>query len=486
MEISIVRRSSFWILLGFTFLAVGCKKLVQISPPPDQVADANVYTDDGTAIASLMGIYTEMGSQYGAFTGIRGISLLAGLSADELTLYNAVSSPFLVNSFKNSLSAVNEGPHTSQWNTFYKLIFQCNSICEGLHASNSLTPGVKQPLEGEAKFLRGLIYFYLVNLYGDVPMPLTTDFRVNTLLARIPRAQVYQQIIQDLKEAKELLSETYLDENLQPYLGDEQRVRPNKWAATALLARVYLFTGDYVNAESQSSEVINRSALYYLSALDDVFKLNTAEAIWQLQPVIDGHNTEDGWIFVIPESGLTTGGGVDDHPCYLSKQLLESFEEGDQRKSHWVDSVVVAGSAYYFPYKYKNANYGEPVVEYLTVLRLAEQHLIRAEARAQLGNISGSQSDLNAIRSRAGLPATYAADLTSLLNAIPHERQTELFAEWGHRWLDIKRIGAIDSIMEVTTPSKANGSPWQSYQQWYPIPINDVKDAPNLEQTEGY
>jgi len=118
------------------------------------------------------------------------------------------------------------------------------------------------------------------------------------------------------------------------------------------------------------------------------------------------------------------------------------------------------------------------------VLRLAEQYLIRAEARAQQNNVGGAQSDLNTIRTRAGLPNTTANDKTSLLAAIIHERQVELFSEWGHRWLDLKRSGNLDAMMAVVAPAK--GATWSSNWQWYPIPSYEIVQDPNLVQNPGY
>src|SRR5205085_2875647 len=149
---------------------------------------------------------------------------------------------------------------------------------------------------------------------------------------------------------------------------------------------------------------------------------------------------------------------------------------------NWINSVVAGGSGitYYFPFKYKDNS--STVTEYLMVLRLGEQYLIRAEARAQLGNTSGALSDMNAIRRRAGLPDySGATDKNSLLAAILHERQVELFTEWGHRWLDLKSAGALNALMAVITPKKTGGAiQWSSYKQLYPIPYSDIKGDPNL------
>jgi hypothetical protein len=119
------------------------------------------------------------------------------------------------------------------------------------------------------------------------------------------------------------------------------------------------------------------------------------------------------------------------------------------------------------------------------VFRLAEQYLIRAEARAQQGNVSGSQSDLNAIRTRAGLPNTTANDKASLLTAIQHERQVEMFTEWGHRWFDLKRTGTIDAVMSVIAPAKGGGA-WNSNKALLPLPLGDLQADQNLTQNPGY
>jgi hypothetical protein len=126
----------------------------------------------------------------------------------------------------------------------------------------------------------------------------------------------------------------------------------------------------------------------------------------------------------------------------------------------------------------------QPVTEYEVVLRLGEVYLIRAEARAQLGE-ANSINDINFIRKRAGLPSYLGAtDKSALLTAILHERRLELFTEWGHRWLDLKRTSRIDAIMNIATPQK--GGVWTSGAQYYPIVISELQHDPNLVQNPGY
>lgn len=482
---SLIRMSNTRIFLSHVFMMlsiVSCKKLVDIQAPITSINQANVYANDATAIAVLTGIYIDMNGNT-KYTGGGSISLCAGLSADELTLWSGLTTDTRYYFYTNSLSTSIAGaPGTDFWSSIYGAgsIFSCNAAIEGLASATSLTPSIQKRLLGEAKFMRAFFYFYLVNLYGDVPLLLSTNWQVNATMIRTPKAQVYQQIINDLKDAQNLLTDDYVDGNLQPYSGMPERVRPNRGAAIALLARAYLYSGDYPNAEAQATEVINNSSQYSLVTLDSVFFKNNAEAIWQLQPTTSGHNTEDGWTFILPLTGPGSS-----WPVYLNRDLLKSFEYGDLRSTHWVNSVIVAPDTFYYAYKYKSATLNDPVIEYLAVLRLGEQYLIRAEARAQINDLVAAKSDLNTIRARAGLDTVSVNDRASLLTAILHERQVELFTEWGHRWFDLKRTGNIDAIMDSATLRKG-GTGWSSYQQLYPLPVSDIRMDRNLTQNQGY
>jgi hypothetical protein len=468
--------------MSFLFFGSACTKLLEVKAPVTNLNAANVYNSDLTAASVLTGIYATMSK--GSFaTGRQSISLLSGLSSDEFTLYSGVTDNGCVAYYKNSLNANELLQGSEYWGEFYRYIFYCNSAIEGLDAATALSPSIKQQLYGEALFTRAFCYFYLVNLFGDVPVITTTDYKANATLPRNPVVDVYQYIITDLKAAKELLSGDYLDGNLQTSAAGE-RLRPTKWAALALLARAYLYTNNYAAADTAATSVIDQSSLFTLLDLDNVFLKNSQEAIWQLQPVASDRNTEDAFTFIIPASGPSDiAGGSAGNPCYLSPWLLEAFNAQDQRKTHWVNQVTVNNITYYYPYKYRLTT-ETPVNEYLTVLRLAEQYLIRAEARAQQNKLSAAVADLNIIRRRAGLQDTVAPSKEGLLASILQERQVELFSEWGHRWLDLKRTGKVNEIMSKVTPQK--GGTWNANWQWYPLPADDIQKNARLVQNHGY
>jgi len=464
----------------------GCKKAIDVGPPRASLAGDNVYTSNGSAESVLSGLLSNMAGNGTLYNGANSVSLLMGLYADELINYSTSSTNYIP-FYTNTLSS--QGKGTFFWSDIYIQLYTCNTAIQGLsNPAATLTPAIQKQLLGEFKFIRAFIYFYAVNLYGDVPMPLTSNYLVNNSLSRTPKAQVYQQIIQDLKDAQTLLSDgKYLTGT---GAATTDRIHPNKQAASALLARVYLYLQDWQNAEAQATSVIGTSIYTLEPNLNQVFLKGTREAIWQIQPVNVGYNNADAYVLVVttsPSQSIAT-------QVPLNNILINTFEAGDNRFTNWVGKITVPAkgntptATYYYAYKYK-VNSSEltpaPVTEYPVMLRLAEQYLIRAEARAQQGNTGGAQADLNAIRARAGLAATTAAGKDDLLAAIAHERQIELFTEMGNRWFDLKRTGKADAVMSVVLQQKSGGI-WNSNKQLLPIPNSEILIDTKLTQNPGY
>ena len=454
-------------LLLFAVTFYSCEEFTEIEPPTTQIVNETVFTDDASATAAIRGIYSEMINITAGFAngGSNSITFLTGLSSDEFT--NHSTSIDREDFYSNSILSDNSIIPSYLFGEPYKFIFYANSVLEGLTKSSGVTTSTKAQLEGEAKFVRAFCYFYLINLFGDVPLINSTDFRVNSTASRSSVAQVYQQIIADLQDAQILLTEDYS-------FSKQERIRPNKSAATALLSRVYLYMEEWANAETQATTIIDNQATYNLAAnLNDVFLANSTEAIWQLMPNENtNYNTNEGNEFIL----LTAPTNVS-----VSEELLNAFEPNDERKIKWIGNLVDNSETYFFPFKYK-IDFGEnTLMEYSMVLRLAEQYLIRSEARAQLNDIAGSQNDLNVIRNRSGLPNTIANDQASLLLAIEQERRVEFFAEWGHRWLDLNRTDRAHAVLGLL-----KGGDWQSADVLYPIPQSDIENNPNLTQNPGY
>jgi len=456
-----------YIFFLFIFCLCSCKKFVDVGAPKNQIASAQVYTDDRTATSAITGIYSQMISSGGFVSGSQlSIGFLMGLSADELKDYS--NGPDLAPFYTNAVIPTNAPLKNNLWQEGYKYIYDANSALDGLNQSASVTDATRSQLMGEAKFIRAFCHFYLVNLFGDVPLVLTTDYQANNIAPRTSKATVYDQIITDLQDAKKLLAHDYA------FAGGE-RTRPNKYAAQALLARAYLYRQDWVNSEKEADSVIANGDQYtLLDDLNTVFLANSQEAIWQLQPVLPSLNTNEGQIFILSTAPTSAA---------LSDNLLNAFEPGDNRRKNWIDSITISSTTYFYAYKYKVQS-GIPVTEYSMVVRLGEQYLIRAEARAQRNNLDGAKADINMIRHRAGLPDVAGNDLPTMLQQIQHERQVELFTELGHRWFDLARTASLDSVMTVVSATK--GSSWSAYRNIFPVPQTEIQNDINLHQNPGY
>jgi hypothetical protein len=362
----------------------------------------------------------------------------------------------------NSILSSNQLDNVYLWKAAYNYIYQCNICMEGLKKSTGVSVVLKKQLLGEVQFVRALCYHYLVNLYGDVPLALGTNADVNAMLSRSPVEQVYQQIAADLTAASEELTD------------DKLTTIPTKYAAQALLARVYLYTKQWSKAAEMASAVINSGRFWIIGDLNKVFTNDSKEIIFQWVPLGDRMNSAEGFIFV-PASQTSK-------PTYALKQeMLDAFEPGDLRRSKWVNPVTIGTITYNYPFKFKFYTSPAPAQEYNVVLRLAEQYLIRAEAFAQLNRIDSAVIDLNVIRIRAELPVfSTTISANECLQRIEQERRIELFAEWGHRWFDLKRTNRANAVLS------AKGSNWSTQDQLYPIPATELDFAPNLEQNPGY
>lgn len=441
-----------------------CKKFVEIDPPVNQIISDEIFKDEGLAVSAITGIYSEMMSAGNRFSAC-DLTFLAGMSADELVFINAGSyrDEFLKNDIKTTSHPTLV---SSFWEKAYRFIYTANICLEKMHAPTAtISDKTKTMLEGECRFIRAFCYFHMINLFGDVPMPLGSDFRQNMTLPRTSINDIYKQIQEDLEIAKDLLLADY---------PTPERVRPNRYAVLALLAKVYLYRHDWQRAEATATEIINNSIYILEPNLTKVFDKASTEAIWQLLPVnTTFNNTWEGNIFIPGNTFVITD------------TLSRSFETGDNRKLMWLrdrpTNVALPGSKYY-PFKYRTKS-STTKLEYYMVFRLGEQYLIRAEARAHLNKVSEAAADLNKIRNRAGLPNTIAASQDGLYPAIAQERKVELFAEWGNRWYDLKRTQKAEEALKELSYKKPY---WSLDDTLWPVPVSQILINPNLTQNPGY
>lgn len=463
------------ILLGISLFAIvlsmnSCEDFLEVETPNYMLDSNTVFANDQTAQAALQGLFNQLFNTSFANGGSQSVSFLGGLSADTYTL--ASSTPDLVEFQQNQISPDNNS-NLQVWSSAYNIIYQANSLLNGIEDNVLLSQEVLNQIEGSGKFIRAFTYFYLVNLYGDIPLILDTDYQQNSLASRTSTEKIYSQILNDLEDASSLLNEDYS--------GDE-RFRVNKFGALAMLARTHLFLGNWQKAEMYSSQVIEASTYYEL--LEDpntIFLANSREAIWQISPIGWGYSfthTRDGNLLAKTTTSY--------NPVVLSVDLLNAFTENDKRNENWISPFETSNDTLYYPYKYKiqyDAS-GGPIKEYSMVLRLAEQYLIRAEARTRLGDFSGAIEDLNKIKNRAGIALIDISQGSPsedvILDEILLERRREFFSEWGYRWFDLRRFNKAEVLK-----NKLNSN-WTPASNLFPIPSSERMKDPNLTQNPGY
>lgn len=454
-------------LLMMALLAGSCKKLIEIpASPPTQISEKDQYADSAAAMGAIAFVYTyASGTNSGVPWNNGDLAAATSLSSDELLQPNPYD-PFLTQFYNYSLSTINSTVGTL-WSSPYTSIYVVNDVLANITNNANLSPAFRKEITAEMKVVRAFYYFHLVNLFDGVPIITGIDYRVNASIPRASADSVYGQIISDLTSALQDLSADY------PSSG---HVRPSQLVARALLAKVYLYRKDWQNAYNMANTVIGSGAYSLVTDLNGVFLDGSTEAIWQLPSLGTFYVTGEGQKFLPSSSGTIP-------PYIATTWLLNAFEPGDLRMQNWLKKTTVNGNTVYSPYKYKNRIYSSAATsEDCMLIRLGELYLIRAEAAANLGNGATALADVNKVRTRAGLGGSTADpnSKTAVLDAILHERQVELFTEWGNRWYDLKRTGTAAAVLS------AEKSGFSSNAQLYPVPQAERQNNVNLKQNPGY
>src|SRR5690554_2887478 len=228
----------FLLYLLFLVVLISCDHFLEVGPNKSGMDTELVFKNDNTAIVALEGIYHEL--QFNGFASGNNfsISFLGDTLVDDAREYAVTSDRY--DFYSNNLRADNS-VNNIIWNSAYKQVYNINALLEGIADNVDLSEESKNRIEGEAKFIRAFIYYYLVHLYDEVPLVLTTDYHTNQSLARTSVGEVYNQIQTDLEEALMYLSEEYIH-------SEGQHIRPTKYAAYTLLSRLALWREDYTQA----------------------------------------------------------------------------------------------------------------------------------------------------------------------------------------------------------------------------------------------
>ncbi|WP_224997901.1 RagB/SusD family nutrient uptake outer membrane protein [Cesiribacter sp. SM1] len=472
-------------LICLSLSIASCEDFLEENPQ-DRVAQSNFYTTAQDAEAAVNSIYAYLGSySTGSTAGIYHSTfwVTIGLASDELvnnqlgTLWNDELSNFAYNSENASLLEI--------WQMHYKTIYLANIAIERIPAI-SMDPTLQSRLVNEAKFLRGLMYFNLVRMFGSVPLLVNEVNPLNPEAAEVEA--IYAQIIQDLTDAEAL-----------PADGNIQEGRATQGAARALLAKVYLTIEDYQNASAKALEVINSGTYSLWEDFADVYKLANRggkEAIFSVG-FGDGGGAISFWevgqfnVRLLPAELTRARANVNNtHGWQVATQdLYNSFSDEDERKAVTFmtelldDNGNVINLSKVHIQKFWDSE-ADPTAggssADFPVIRYSDVLLIYAEAQAALNNFEEANRYLNMVRNRANLPDVDINNGAAFREAVLQERRKEFVAE-GHRWFDLVRMGELEEKVQ-----QAKGITVDGIYNIFPIPQRERNVNPNLPQNTGY
>jgi len=439
-----------YILFSFALVLASCSKVLDVEPT------ASISSE--TAINDKVGIERATIGSYTAFqsAGLYGRNrvIVGDLAADNLKWTGTTYEYFQIeNNEVPAENAITEGT----WIAAYDGLNRVNNVLDALNRVNDLTTTERDKYEGEALFMRALFHFNLLTYFGGVPIKVTPTLDISNVdQARNSTDQVYEQIIADLLVAEAKLPET------MP-LG-----RANTFAASALLARVYLTryhsngnAADAVLAVGKADRVLTEGGFSLVSPYAALFEGSNSEVIFEI--VFDVQNKNRLAEYFFPRS---LAGRYEIAP---SDALIQSYETGDQRLSA---SIAIDVENKVYGTKYEQLSAGSDAV---FVLRLAEMYMIRAEALAyNNGDILTIRENIDALRSRAGLEPTTADTYDALKLAVENERRHE-FAFEGHRWFDLVRTKRAVGLLGIN----------EDYTL-FPIPLSEMQTNKLMQQNDGY
>ncbi|MBK6932071.1 MAG: RagB/SusD family nutrient uptake outer membrane protein [Saprospirales bacterium] len=446
-----MKSNIFWLLAAFLLPLTACDKKLDLQPAQSISEDLALSTDANVK-SVLLGAYDAL-----ALDGLFGGNTLRDaelLGADgEIRWVGTFNGPREV--FNKAMIAGN-GEAENMWLDAYKTINLCNNVLSALDVVNA---DDRAQVEGEARFIRAMAYFQLLRFYGKpyeagasntqdgVPVVLrpTRGIDESSQEPRGPVEAGYAQVVDDLTQAKGLLPE-------------ENDFRANKYAAAALLARVYLQMGNYAEARDNANDVISSDAYSLVTDYASLWNNddNTSEDIFAIQ--ISPQDFLESTLVVF--YSIPANGGRDGD-IEIEAKHLALYEAGDARLD-----LHYSGNGAMRTGKWRDQYKNQPII------RLAEMHLIRAECNARLGTATGApvDDDYNATHTRAGLTAKTGVTLADILL----ERRVELAHE-GHKIHDIKRL-----------KGSADGFNYDANELVYPIPAREREANKNLTQNPGY
>lgn len=433
-----------WFSILALFVVCSCSDFLEIEPK--EAIDEGLAIVDATSLhTAIRGAYRALGdnSYYG-----EGYVNLGFIPSGDV-IYNVADNLSDLN-FRSDV-----GAFASAWAAIYSTINIANNIVQA--APNvqdvSLSDEERNNILGEAHFIRALAYFDLARGWGGVPIKVTptTNVSEDANIQRSTLSETYRFVLEELELAESLLPE------------EVNRIRATKYTVWALKARFYLYNQQWDNAIEYTTKVIDLSNNYRLlspfSAWFSAGVVQTQESIFEL-----AYSAQNQSGLRTRMSLLSKGGEYRYRPGEPVLNVLRNPSTGGGRVA-LLDSATQGGVTQYAGALY----YRSPATDPSYVLRIAEQYLIRAEARAYSNDLDGAIADINTIRNRAALLDTEAITQEEILDAVLEERRLEFLWE-AHRYFDLTRTGRLKEKIEELKPNLNI----ESRHYLFPIPVDEV------------
>jgi hypothetical protein len=483
-------------LLIFSLLLLtlfSCKKVIEVKETDFIGGEAEVVLKTvGNNEQAVIGAYAGLGTEMSI--------LVNGVLSDELKkseFYNAAT----VHEWQFTSTDISIRDNFTAFALYYRIIDRVNRVLERLPNADSVkatdNTALRNRIRGEALFLRAFSHFELYRYYSGNTDPngVAMAYMETPSLrptARITVGPYFQKLNSDLTTAKTLLPATLP-------ATETAAARATKTAASGLQARVALYLKDWANAITYSTEYINAlplatraqfSAIWKDSANTEVaFKLKRTATL--SGPIATTATSRMGSLFRGTSGNATAIGTVTWAP---SDKLWASYDQtNDIRFSSYLKDEPVlkaAGRPSRVIQKYAGSGYGTAAenVADAKVFRTGEMYLIRAEAKAETGDLAGAAADLNELRAAriSGYTSVTFASKDAAITQIIQERFKELAFE-GHRFWDLRRRGLpVERLASDAPSSTATVLPAGNFRFVLPIPNAEIQANPSIQQNPGY
>lgn len=518
----IIQYKNFLLAVSLLFAMTNCvmeDDLLQVDPNVGTTGSFWKTDED-----ALKGINASYGSLLTDGTYMRSTPLLLDLKGDDCHSFSPWGSMYNVGRFNSNVT--DAAIYGWAFETYYQGIYRANQVLQNVPEIDFEDDALKNRILGQAYFLRGLFLFHSVNMFKNVPLPITTDIYHE----QKSQEEGWAQVKEDLTKAAELLPVTYKGIS---GLDAEQVGRATKGAALAYLGKAQLFTKDFANAKITFKKVIDLSVYSLVGNYRDNFTAaneNNSESVFEVQFSRDAGGVDLGWGGA-PASGwgktsaraITYAprgfGWTDVNPSrtlYNDYQLEKTIDGNvDPRLDATIlynkpGGMTLYGqnfATYYaanasdlnnlFCRKYQNSD-GDYANEFdwrsginERIMRYADVLLMYAECLNETGGTNEAYDYIQLVRNRVGLPnlRTSKPNLsqTQMREQIAHERFLEFPLE-GHRFDDIRRWGWLQDATKLAW-LKSRDAEFETYKvgrEYFPIPQTEFDNNPGMTQNEGY